>query len=116
MGEEIKPMVKDRKFRAHMSFTNGGERLDAGTVVWPGNPIDGKELLRSVWTPKSKTGEWGKGEVLFYLAEEKAPEFPTIERFIDHYTVKGPEKTMGPPTPRVKIKPDAKKKNTGDKP
>jgi hypothetical protein len=115
MIEGIKPMVKDWKFSHHMTFSNGAEKIEKGTIVWPDNPIDGKIILRSICTPRNKRGEWGEGEVAYFLNEDKSPEFKSIEDFIKHYTVPIPDKKEEPILPRVKVKPDAKKKPTGNK-
>lgn len=111
MAEEVKPMIQDWTFSHHMTFSNGAERVDKGIIVWPENPIDGKTLLRSVWTPSNKRGDWGQGEMVFFLNEDKSPEFTSIEDFIKHYTVIIPEKKEEHILPRVKVKPNAKKKN-----
>ncbi len=102
----MKMEVKDFKFRSHMSLSNAGIRIDAGIIVWEGNPINGKMLVREVYTKKSKSGNYGKGQVSFFIDEEKSPGFKTIEDFVKHYTIPPPK----PPEPskiRVTIKPEA---------
>lgn len=110
MGEEIKPMVKDFQFVAHWNFGKEAQRVDKGEIVWPGNIIHGKSLVRVIDT-KKRGGEWGKGEARYMLDEEGAPEFDSPEAFIKHYTPKD-EPISNPPLPiLVKVKPNAQKKN-----
>lgn len=54
MNEEIKMKTKDGRFCSHLNLDNQGIRLDSFTIVWPGNPIDGKTIFRQVTTPKNK--------------------------------------------------------------
>lgn len=113
MSEEIKPAVVDFNFVSHISFVNCGVRIDAGTVVWPGNPIDGQKLCRQVTTKKTKMGGYGKGRAIYFLSGDKTPEFDTIEKFYEHYKVKDiAAQPAEEPVVRVKIKTNAKKKKS----
>lgn len=85
MAEEIELMIKDFRFVAHWSFKNGAQRIDKGEIVWPNNILHGKTIVRIIDTPK-RGGSYGKGEASYMLDEESAPEFKTIDAFMEHYT------------------------------
>lgn len=93
------------KFAMHMSLSNAGIRVDVFDITWPNNPCDGKKLNRQVDTPKTKNKGWGKGRVSFYLAEDKTPEFSTVEEFIEHYAKETTKPSEPPAEPRVRVKP-----------
>lgn len=75
----------DGRFESHLNLDNAGIRIDSFVINWLGNPIDGKKVIRQVYTPKTKNKGWGKGEVSFFLSEPKSPEFATIIEFIEYY-------------------------------
>lgn len=97
----------DGKFEMHMNLGNAGVRVDSFSITWPNNPCDGKRVARQVDTPKKKMGGWGKGVICYYLvSEDKTPDFPTVEKFIEHYakqTAK-PVESTAEPIVRVKAK------------
>lgn len=116
MAEENYPQIKDFKFVAHWSFSNHGQRIDKGELVWPANILHGKTIVRIVDTPK-RGMQWGKSKTWYQLDEEGSPDFDTFDEFIKHYTPKEPTQPQ-PTLPiivRVKAKPHAKKKTTGNK-
>jgi len=75
----------------HMSLTNQHMLRHSGTVEWPGNPIHGSIIYREVVTPKSKSGNFGKATVCFFLEGKNTPDFETAEKLFDHYKVPEPE-------------------------
>lgn len=107
MSDKLKPILEqhgisfsDSKFEMHMTLSNEGIRVDSFAITWPNNPCDGKRVARQVNTPKKKMEGWGKGVVCFYLVSvEKTPNFPDMEKFIEHYakdTVKPPQPSLEP--------------------
>lgn len=102
---------EDGKFEMHMNFENHGVRVDSFAIKWPNNPCDGKRVARQVDTPKTKNAGWGKGEICFYLSGEyKSPEFPDMEKFIEHYAKQTVKTSPEPTEPIVRVK--AKKSPT----
>lgn len=108
MCEEHGITFGEGKFEMHMNLGNAGVRVDSFLIKWPNNPCDGKRVARQVDTPKKKMGGWGKGVVCFYIvSEDKTPDFPNIEKLIEHYAkdTKKPSEPPAEPKARVKLKP-----------
>lgn len=95
----------DSKFEMHMNLGNAGVRVDSFSIAWPNNPCNGKRVARQVDTPKKKNAGWGKGVVCYYLvSEDKTPDFPTVEKFIEHYATQTVKPVEPPAEPIVRVK------------
>lgn len=91
------PKLIDCRFVSHMLLRGGGHRLDAATVDWPGNPIDGKTVLIATDTKRNAASQkWGRGEMTFYLEGKGTPEFETLEKLFDHYRDDNKESIQSP--------------------
>ena len=81
------PKINSFGLKSHMNMEDCGIRIDAGEIDWPGNPINGKTFVREVYTPKTK-GQWGKGEVTFYISgleEKDPPTFKDPKSLVKYY-------------------------------
>lgn len=115
-GDKIKALCAehgitfgDGKFEMHMNLGNCGVRVDSFAITWPNNPLDGKRVARQVDTPKKKMGGWGKGVMCFYLVgEEKTPDFPDMEKFIEHYAKQTIKPSEPPTEPVARVRPKEK--------
>lgn len=101
-----KPSVKDFKMTMHMALSNQHILAHEGTIVWEGNPINKKKIFRQVVTPKSRTGNFGKAKVFFFIEGDSKKEFETAAKLFEHYKV--PEKPKQREHKiKIKIKPEA---------
>lgn len=79
--------LKVRSFgmTTHMKFDNGHSYVYAGYLDEPGHPMDGKQILRKVWSPKN-----GKAETEYMVVDgtEKPPTFTSLILLMSHYKLK----------------------------
>ena len=82
---KIKFKVSGGNCVIHMAFEKQHLAKYAYKLHCYNHPLDGKELFKEVYTPKSKTGNFGKAKVCFYLNEPDSKIYDSIQEFMDEY-------------------------------
>lgn len=76
--------IDDFKMVMHINYGTGGECQYKGIINAPEHILHGKPIWKIVYTPKSKSGNWGKGKCTFYVGDDKKG-FKDVDKLIEHY-------------------------------
>lgn len=72
-------ILHEKKKLEQLALTySGGIHLTTGASRTYQGKIGAITIVMEVYTPKSKTGNWGKGKATYYIGKEKA-EYKTVE-------------------------------------
>jgi len=77
--------VREFGMTMHMNMGNGHSYVYSGYLDQPGHPMDGKQIIKKVWSPKKGDRETE------YMVQDGTPEPPTFKTLtflMDHYKLK----------------------------
>lgn len=77
--------IRDYETIMHVNFGDTHAHKHKGFFVCEGKPLHGKEFFHEMHTKTKGFGEQCEATNHFYLNEQKAPVFDTIEKLVEHY-------------------------------